>query len=31
VRLLVERVGGAIVLDLPEGGGLRVTFDLPAR
>ncbi|MFC0431646.1 HAMP domain-containing sensor histidine kinase [Kutzneria buriramensis] len=30
VRLLVERVGGAIMLDLPEGGGLRVTFDLPA-
>jgi signal transduction histidine kinase len=30
VRLLVERVGGTVVLDLPEDGGLRVAFDLPA-
>ncbi len=30
VRLIVERVGGAVVLDLPDGGGLRVAFDLPA-
>ncbi|MFI9386936.1 sensor histidine kinase [Kutzneria sp. NPDC052558] len=30
VRLIVERVGGAVELDLPEGGGLRVSFDLPA-
>ena len=30
VRLLVERVGGTVRLDLPEGGGLRVAFDLPA-
>ncbi|AHI00031.1 HAMP domain-containing sensor histidine kinase [Kutzneria viridogrisea] len=29
VRLLVERVEGTVVLDLPEGGGLRVRFDLP--
>jgi signal transduction histidine kinase len=30
VRLIVERLGGTIELDLPEGGGLRVAFDLPA-
>ncbi|QUQ72127.1 sensor histidine kinase [Kutzneria sp. CA-103260] len=30
VRLVVERVGGTVELDLPEGGGLRVAFDLPA-
>jgi len=30
VRLIVERVGGTITLDLPEDGGLRVSFDLPA-
>ncbi|MEV6606048.1 HAMP domain-containing sensor histidine kinase [Kutzneria sp. NPDC051319] len=30
VRLLVERVGGTVELTLPEGGGLRVSFDVPA-
>jgi signal transduction histidine kinase len=30
VRLLVERVGGTVELSLPDGGGLRVAFDIPA-
>jgi signal transduction histidine kinase len=30
VRLLVERVGGTVELALPDGGGLRVAFDVPA-
>ncbi|EWM16972.1 HAMP domain-containing sensor histidine kinase [Kutzneria sp. 744] len=30
VRLLVERVGGTVELTLPDGGGLRVSFDVPA-
>jgi signal transduction histidine kinase len=30
VRLTVERVGGAVRIDLPDGGGLRVTVELPA-
>jgi signal transduction histidine kinase len=30
VRLTAERVGGAVRIDLPGGGGLRVTVELPA-
>ncbi|TCO52641.1 sensor histidine kinase [Actinocrispum wychmicini] len=30
VRRLAERAGGSVRLDLPDGGGLRVTVDLPA-
>jgi signal transduction histidine kinase len=30
VQRVVERVGGAVELDLPDGGGLRVTVQLPA-
>ncbi len=29
VRRLAERSGGGVDLDLPDGGGLRVTIDLP--
>jgi signal transduction histidine kinase len=31
VRRLAERSGGAVRLDLPDGGGLRVTIDLPQK
>jgi signal transduction histidine kinase len=30
VRRLAERAGGSVQLDLPNGGGLRVTVELPA-
>lgn len=30
VRVTIERVGGSVRLDLPDGGGLRVTIELPA-
>ncbi|GGP40804.1 sensor histidine kinase [Saccharothrix coeruleofusca] len=30
VRRIVERVGGAVRLELPEGGGLRVVVEFPA-
>jgi signal transduction histidine kinase len=30
VRRLVERSGGSLRLDLPDGGGLRVSIELPA-